>query len=277
MALNPAYAGINDMVCLGFDTRQQWVGIDGAPQTSVFHANAPVKPFGIPSGVGISLLSDNIGYDKDLGVNLIYSYKLTIGDGKLGIGLNAGLVNEAIKGAEWRPPVQTEGDDAIPKDGESAFGFDMGVGTFYKTNNLFAGFSVKHLVCPALKFDQASTQLRMHFYFTGGYSLQLPNPAVELQPSAFVASDGKSSQVTLNTNIVYNKKFWGGVSYRIGDAITGMIGLEIFNSVRLCYSYDFSMTDIRKYNNGSHELTVSYCFNLKVEKPPQKFKSVRFL
>ena len=36
MAINPGYAGINEAVCLNAAHRQQWVGIDGAPVTSVF-------------------------------------------------------------------------------------------------------------------------------------------------------------------------------------------------------------------------------------------------
>lgn len=277
MSFNPGFAGISNMVCIGLDTRQQWVGIDGAPQSTVFHANTPFRPFGIPGGIGINLLSDNIGFDKDLAIAIAYAYHIPIGEGKLGIGFNAGLLNKALNGAQWKPPVQTEGDNAIPKDGESAFGFDMGLGTFYETDNLFAGFSVKHLVSSKMNFDQASTQARMHYYLMAGYKMHLPNPAIEIQPSALVASDTKNSQVTFNTNIVYNQKFWGGIAYRLGDAVIGMLGLEIFNGIRVTYSYDFSMTDLRKYNSGSHEFSVAYCFRMKVEKTPQKFKSVRFL
>lgn len=277
MALNPGYAGISNMICLGLDARQQWVGINGAPQTTVFHANTPFRPFGIPGGLGISLMSDNIGFDKDLAIALSYAYHITVGEGKLGIGVNAGLLNKALNGAQWKPPVQLEGDNAIPKDGESAFGFDMGAGTFYETNNLFAGFSVKHLVSSKLNFDQAASQPRMHYYLMAGYKMQMPNPAIEIQPSAFVSSDARNSQVTFNANIVYNQKFWGGIAYRLSDALTGMLGLEIFNGIRITYSYDFSLSDLRKYNSGSHEFSLAYCFRMKVEKTPEKFKSIRFL
>ena len=75
----------------------------------------------------------------------------------------------------------------------------------------------------------------------------------------------------------YNKRFWGGVSYRAGDAIVGIVGLELFNGVRIGYSYDFTTSRISKYSSGSHEITVGYCFDLSLDKSPQKYKSIRFL
>ena len=89
--------------------------------------------------------------------------------------------------------------------------------------------------------------------------------------------DGKANQIYLNTNVRYNKRFWGGVSYRGGDAIVGILGVELFNGVQVGYSYDFSITKIGKYSSGSHELTIGYCFDLSLDRTPQKYKSIRFL
>ena len=71
--------------------------------------------------------------------------------------------------------------------------------------------------------------------------------------------------------------FWAGVSFRAGDAMTGIIGFELFNGVRIGYSYDFTTSDIGNYSSGSHEFTVGYCFSLSMDKTPQKYKSIRFL
>ncbi|MCX6262018.1 MAG: type IX secretion system membrane protein PorP/SprF, partial [Bacteroidia bacterium] len=108
-------------------------------------------------------------------------------------------------------------------------------------------------------------------------NIQLPNPSFELLPSVFVYSDGKVLQASINALVRYNKKVWGGVSYRAGDALIGMIGFELYNGVRIGYSYDFTLSDIRKTSNGSHEFMVNYCFDLNLGKSPMKYKSIRFL
>ena len=60
-SFNPGSTGSSEMICLSGVNRQQWVGFPGAPSVSHFNVNAPVKPFGLSSGIGLSILSDNLG------------------------------------------------------------------------------------------------------------------------------------------------------------------------------------------------------------------------
>ena len=76
---------------------------------------------------------------------------------------------------------------------------------------------------------------------------------------------------------MYNKKFWAGVSYRVGAAVVGMIGIDILNGVKIGYSYDFDTSALISYPKGSHEIMVGYDFTLGIEKTPQKYKSIRYL
>ncbi|NMD03750.1 MAG: type IX secretion system membrane protein PorP/SprF [Bacteroidales bacterium] len=84
-------------------------------------------------------------------------------------------------------------------------------------------------------------------------------------------------QATVTSLVRYNKKVWGGVSYRAGDSVIGLIGIELFNGIRIGYSYDFPLSDVRKSTYGSHEFMVNYCFDLSFGKSPMRYKSVRFL
>jgi type IX secretion system PorP/SprF family membrane protein len=119
--------------------------------------------------------------------------------------------------------------------------------------------------------------LARHYYATAGYILQLPNPALELLPSFFALSDGRTIQFSATSLIRYNKKAWAGVSYRPGDAVVGIAGIELFNGIRVGYAYDFPTSDIRKNTSGSHEFMVNYCFSLSMGKSPMRYKSIRFL
>jgi len=283
-SVNPAYVGSSDMISLSLINRQQWVGFDGAPGTTFFQANAPVNPFGIKSGVGLSIMNDRIAFNQDLAIDAYYAYRLDIGQGTLGIGFNIGLINKALDaswdipgelGTDFTPP---ENDPAIPDEKESRMAFDLGFGLFYNTENLYFGLSTAHLNQPKIKYvDKNASYISRHYYAVAGYRLQMPNPAFELLPSVILKTDGKVNQIDASAIVRYNKKFWGGVSYRAGDAFIGIIGIEMFNGVRIGYSYDFTTSDIGNYSDGSHEFTVGYSFSLSREKTLQKYRSIRFL
>ncbi len=281
MAYNPGVAGTSSMICATVLNRQQWIGFKGAPSTTYFHVSAPVSPFNINSGVGLLVESDNIGFDKDINISGVYSYIASVGKGKLGIGVNFGMLNKTLSPEWYIPPgdnfTPVTGDPLIPEIKESYVAFDAGLGLYYSTDKYYAGLSVTHLNQPKIKFSKGIPYVSRHYYITAGYILQLPDPSLELIPSVFGYSDGKIVQFTANTLVRYNKKVWGGVSYRSGDAIIGMIGFELYNGLRIGYAYDFPVSDISKNTSGSHEFIVNYCFELSMGRSPMKYKSIRFL
>jgi type IX secretion system PorP/SprF family membrane protein len=105
----------------------------------------------------------------------------------------------------------------------------------------------------------------------------MPNPVFEVLPSVFLQSDGRATQLTMNVNVLYNKKMWGGVSYRTGDAVVAMLGLQLINGLRIGYSYDFQTSEIRTNTGGTHEVMIKYCFNVSLQHEPKSYKSIRFL
>jgi type IX secretion system PorP/SprF family membrane protein len=281
LTYNPGIAGTSGMICATAINRQQWVGFKGAPSTTVFNISAPVSPFKIKSGVGLLVESDNVGFDKDINLSASYSYLMDIGPGKLGLGLNLGMLNKTLT-PTWEIPggdshTPAAGDPLIPENKESYVAFDAGLGIYLNAEKYYAGLSITHINQPKIKFSKGTPYVSRHYYFTAGYTLQLPNPSLELLPSLFGFSDGKVTQFTITSLIRYNKKAWGGVSYRAGDALIGIIGFELFNGIRLGYAYDFTLSDISKNSSGSHEFMVNYCFDLSLGKSPMKYKSIRFL
>lgn len=281
LSYNPGISGISGMICATALNRQQWVGFKGAPSTTVFSVSAPITLFRINSGVGLIVKSDNTGFDKDISLSGTYSYLMDFGLGKLGLGLTFGILNKALT-PNWQIPAgdahtPVSGDPLIPENKESYVAFDAGIGAFYRTDNYYAGLSITHINEPKIKFSKGTPYVSRHYYFTAGYTIQLPSPSFELLPSLFALSDGKVTQLAINTLVRYNKKVWGGVSYRAGDAITGMIGVELYNGIRIGFAYDFPMSDIRKSTSGSQEFIVNYCFDLSLKKSPMRYKSIRFL
>ena len=282
MAVNPGYAGSLGMLSAAVLNRQQWMGFEGNPKTTMASVHMPVKPFGFPSGVGLTFMDDQLGFEKNMTINLNYAYRMELGEGSLGIGISAGLLSKALDG-KWTIPdsemhIPATQDPAIPDGTEAGMGFDMGLGLFYHTENFYSGLSATHLFQPTVDYGlSAKVDMKRHYYLSAGYNIQLSNPLLELEPSLFAKFDGATFQLDVNARVIYNKRFWGGVSYRLGDAVVVMGGLELSNGLRLGVAYDFTTSAIGAYSYGSVEFMLSYSLEVGGDKLSQKYRSVRFL
>jgi type IX secretion system PorP/SprF family membrane protein len=287
VSINPGSAGSTDMISTHAILRQQWVGMPGAPQDLVINMDAPFKLFKAHHGVGLSISDDKLGFNDDINLSLSYAFQFQLGNGKLGLGLSGSFINRKLD-PEWiflNTPQSNENDGAIPTGKQSKNVFDLGVGLFYRTDDIYVGISSTHLREGEFTYQKSSTpgssestdKLVRHYYLTAGYTMQMANPAFELLPSMMLQSDLSATKIDLNATVMYNKKFWAGVSYRVGAAVVGMIGIDILNGVKIGYSYDFDTSALDNVSKGSHEIMVGYNFTLGIEKTPQKYKSIRFL
>jgi type IX secretion system PorP/SprF family membrane protein len=114
-----------------------------------------------------------------------------------------------------------------------------------------------------------------HYYVMAGYAYDA-GTLLQIKPSILAKTDAASTQLDINLLADYNNQFWGGVSYRLQDAIVALVGVK-FGSFRVGYSYDVTTSKIRGYSSGSHEIMLGYCFKPMDKKPTQKHHSVRFL
>ncbi|MCD6355108.1 MAG: type IX secretion system membrane protein PorP/SprF [Prolixibacteraceae bacterium] len=283
LGVNPGFAGAENAINGLILNRYQWEGFKGAPKTLVFSVDAAVDVFGAPGGLGLNVISDQLGFEKNALINANYAYKKPVTIGTLGIGLSVGLFSKSINGV-WKVPegdlgiyTQPGSDPAIPTGEVSQMAFDVGFGLYLTSNHYYLGASVTHLNQASIKYaDLASTYLSRHYYLTGGYNIKLPDPLFELRPSFLLKSDLAGWQLDINANVVFDKRFWGGISYRVNDAIALLMGIELKNGLRVGYSFDLVTSVIGRYGYGSHEIFISYSVDLEKNRN-QKYKSVRFL
>ena len=281
LTVNPGYAGSNDAVNGLLLNRYQWSGFDGAPKTLLFSVETTTNIFGGASGVGLNIISDELGYEKNVLVNLNYAYHTTTSLGDLGIGASFGVFNKAITG-DWEIPETgyhtVAGSDKLIPEGEvSQIAMDAGFGLYLDSKDYFAGFSVTHLNEAKIEFsDFAYTFFVRHYYLSAGYNISLSNPLFELRPSVFSKSDLASTQIDFNIDLVYNKRFSGGLSYRIDDAVVILIKVEMLNGLNIGLAYDITTSALGRYGYGSQEIFLRYSLKL-VKGRLRKYKSIRFL
>jgi len=281
-AYNPGFAGTNNEISATAINRQQWAGFDGAPNTMGFSVEGLLKPFGVKSGIGVNLVQDKQGLNTSFQLEAAYSYRTELAGGKLGIGLSLGLINLVAKG-EFKAVDGAEQDMAIPPLDQPKSAFNMNFGAFYKASNYYVGLSSTRLNEGNFKFvnqegnDILLDYLKRHYYLTGGYRFRTKNPLIEIQPSSIIRFDGRTMQADINALGYYNKKFWGGLGYRIGANAIIIAGLELINGIKLSLAYELTTSKMIKGSPNTFEVLIQYGFKLSMDKTPDRYRSVRFL
>jgi len=279
LTVNPGYAGNDGMITGTILNRYQWVGIEGAPKTLVFSAGGATDLFGINSGIGLNVISDELGFYKNISVSFDYAYRRKTGIGDLGVGPSFGFYNMSITPV-WHfpdnPAYGNEGESGIPKQA-SKLAIDLGFGVYLKSNTYFIGASVTHINRATIILgDQASTVLARHYYVSGGYNISLRDPLFELEPAIYFKTDGVAYQADFTANLVYKKRFSAGLNYRIQDAVGVLLGFELNNGLRIGYAYDIMTSALAAFGSGSHEFYLGYSLDLGKNRS-KKYKSVRYL
>jgi type IX secretion system PorP/SprF family membrane protein len=280
LSFNPGFTGIDGKICATGIFRQQWSGFTGSPQTILFNAHGPVNL--LRGGVGLSVFHDKIGFFSDTYARLSYSYHLNIPsiNGKLGIGLSAGLVSKALN-PTWVAIDPVSSDNVIPDAGVSQSTYDIAFGLYYKGPDFYVGLSSTRLTESDL--SNMDYNNKRHYHVIAGWEKQL-NTDWMINPYTLIKSDIAATQFDIGARVVYGNMVWLGLNYRLKDAIMPMLGYQMPlggknmpGMIRIGYSYDITTSQIKQYSNGSHEIMLNYCFNL--QKPPTRTvtKTVRFL
>ena len=179
LPINPGYAGSSEAICATLLYRNQWVGFTGAPKTMLLSVEGPVKF--LRGGLGLTVVSDKLGADKTFRAKLAYAYKVDIGPGQLGIGIQGGIINKTIEGSQFNSFIPKDQDNAIPDNNESDMTSNFAFGLYYNTDILYFGISSSQLLESEVNYPVVDITLKRHYYLTAGYTVRL-TPALELMP-----------------------------------------------------------------------------------------------
>jgi len=266
--LNPAYAGSRGDLSIGLLGRTQWVGIDGAPDTQTLNIHSAV---GNHVGVGLSAIHDQIGPLEESNVSLDFSYTIPMSESaNLAFGVKGTYT--FIEMGKVNPLYE---DNAFLGERKDNYG-DIGAGAYYYTDKFYLGLSVPNILedysysIEDLVIQDISDE--MHFFGTLGYVFDLNNN-LKFKPSAMLKFvQGSPISVDLNGSLFINELFEIGLSWREGDSVDALLGVQASPSVRIGYAYDYTLTNLSDYNSGSHELML--LFDLDFSK--KNIKSPRF-
>ncbi|MBR0176650.1 MAG: PorP/SprF family type IX secretion system membrane protein [Bacteroidales bacterium] len=283
--INAGYAGLSEGVNILGLYRQQWAGFvdnDGnevAPQTFLLTGDVPIPA--IRGGVGLSIMQDKLGFENNINVGIGYSYHLDLGGSTLGIGVAGTLLNRSVNFSSLNPNVAN--DPLITGLGEeSAMLFDFNAGLFWQIpESFYIGVSVVNVLESMTKAlnDQSESSASFvtdrTFYAVAGYPFQFEDlPTFTFIPSVGVMSDIASTQVNASFKVLFRDVFTLGANYRPQESVGLMAGFKI-KDFHVGYSYDINT--MGSGIPGSHEIALSYCFKLDLDRTPRDYRSVRYL
>lgn len=234
-------------------------------------------------GVGMTFISDRIGFMKTTTVKGALNLRIPVKGqfGYFAIGVEGGSTSFAYENPKfvWID----DGDPRIPTSSGSQSKADFGVGVYYNQSkflnvleNFYVGASYNHLNAPkyAFQVDMAGggkgnvdVDLVRYFYLTSGADWILPNRNWKLEPAVLVKYNPKL-QLDLSMTALRANSLRMGLGYRTAaDALSVIVGYER-GQLQVGYSYDITLTKIRKVSDGTHEIFVKYCFPISFPPPP---------
>ena len=268
--VNPAYAGSKDNFSFGFLYRQQWSGLDGAPETFTGFGHTRV---GDKVGLGLSVISDKLGPIQENNIYADFAYTLNLGgEHRLALGLKAGVTMHDIGLADLE---LIDPNDPFYQENINTATPNVGAGFFYYTDKYYFAASVPNIL-NSTHIDANGNKIgseSSHYFVTGGYVFGV-SENFKLKPSFLVKSafDAPTS-FDANLNFLFYDRFEIGGSYRLDDSFSGMVNFAITPSLRVGYAYDAVTSDIKNVAPASHEVFLLFDLNLprKISKSPRFF------
>lgn len=259
--LNPAVAGIHDYYQIRTNHRFQWTGMTDAPMTNSISFYGPHSKMDM--GYGGTIYTDITGPTSRTGISGSYGYNVAINrDMRISMGLSLSMLQYRVDGTQLNP--KDESDMYLQGVVSTSYVPDAGVGVYIYGDGFYAGLSAAQLLNNKVKiFDEKTSlnRLKSHFYLTGGYRFELNRDWI-IEPSAIVkATAPRQIRFEVTGKVEWKEMVWLATSYRFHEAISIIIGYNYDDKFYFGYAYDIGITDLRKYNLGSHELMIGYRFN----------------
>jgi type IX secretion system PorP/SprF family membrane protein len=278
--INPAVAGTEDFIDVKLGYRTQWVGFDAAPKTMYLTAHSTIgKEFssghghhkgehGYWHGLGGYIYSDQTGPISRNGFYGTYAFNVAVAKKvRLSIGAAFGVKQFSFDPNGFQKNI-TDGGDQLIEGAYNEVVPDLNLGTWIYNKDFYFGISAYQMLQSEVSFEGVYeeahngtfTRFNSHYYMTGGIMMPISRELTLVPSLMFKYVNPSPPSLDLNAKLLYDDRFWGGISYRVGDAFSVIGGVVVNKKLEISYSYDLTTSAIREFSSGSHEVIVGYRF-----------------
>lgn len=298
-AINPSLSGIDDFWKINVGYRQQWSGLEGAPEVYFLSFNGVFKKPDIrmnsvrisrpeayeeletdeayrrrmrKHGLGGFVSQMEMGQFRITTGLATYAYHLPLNRKlNLSVGVAAAFTSNGFNQHEYNP--RTTNDQVykalIAGDINQTY-MDLNIGTTLYGKSFYLGYSATQLVMARTSSSDefADPTTYINHYGMLGYQLNLSRQVI-LQPSLLIRyNELNDANFDANVKLRFDDLIWAGVSYRNKQAVAGMFGLVVNKRVTLGYAYEQSTGEFNIQNNGTHEVVLGIRLNNKYGRMP---------
>lgn len=276
--LNPAIAGAEGYTAVNITAREQWIGFRDAPgtyalsyQTRILRNSYISKSSSVRKrmryssrsgkvGLGGYVFSDRNGAVEKTGMKFSYAYHIFFGNSQLSMGVS--LTAMQLRLDDDKIILDDENDNIWINARGTAFIPDADIGVYFDTPDYYVGFSADQLMESIIKLgDTGYDQYRQerNYYVMGGYDIGLSDYLVLTPSTLLKLSDNGTFQGDFSAKLYFDQTYWGGLTYRTGNALIVMAGLRIDKFI-FGYAFDVSFGSIMRNSFGSHEFIFAAKF-----------------
>ena len=305
LAFNPAYAGTHGYLSSAVLVRDQWLSWGkgrnsyggGAPMTYTASVHSPAWT---NVGLGGFLSQDQYGASRFTSLELSYAYRFQLTEAvKLSLGLQGGLTHQGYDYSGLH--VKDGGDGTFDDLSGSGLRPNAGAGAYVYTDRFYLGASVPRVFeSRMMDFGEDASQSDIdvartyrHLYIATGAALPIRNDDIVFKPSVLLKGVGwlgdftASSQgvdvvrvpteIDVDLSFLFNEVLWVGASFRTAvdyvldgesshDSADLWTAFYFKNGLRVGAAYDYSLTRLQQFGNGSAEIMLGYDLNFAPDK-----------
>lgn len=256
--LVPAHSLLDPSPSAALLTRRQWVGIEGAPRTTIFTGALPLP--GINASAGAFVALDEVAVEKRTEVNFFFAKAAQLSERNyFSVSLNGGVNTYKATYSSLDPRDQSYRDDIQETTGIVGLSLML-----YNPEKYYIGFSLPRASVRAI--SSGSEEDRRNWkntcYISGGY-LQPLNEIFTFKPALLVSySKDQRTQFDVSATIYWMEQLGVGVNYQASREVSGMLSYTHKHRITVGYSYTLAgnAAEVSGMSDGSHELMLRYRF-----------------
>ena len=265
--LSPSYAGLINPNTISLDHRIDWAGIDGGPRTYQLSYHNRIMD---KMGVGGRFIYDKSDIFKQMTFLGTYTYEVNVTEGHIiNFGLSIGLFSNSIDlGKYFNDPAFID-DNALTMGTEKAkIKFTSDISALYRFNNLEAGIYFSSLMFGESAYENPDLVYKplMNYLVHAAYRYDI-DETWSVKPYLLLRGGQNAPiQVELLGHVNYTERIWGNLLFRSSGVFGIGFGGEVYNGIRLNYSYTMS-SSVALNTFGGHQISLAFNLNSLVKGP----------
>ncbi|WP_299536720.1 PorP/SprF family type IX secretion system membrane protein [Ulvibacterium sp.] len=253
---NPAAFGLNDRIEFRSNFRNQFSGIEQAPETLGLYLGLPLNE---RIGIGATLISDKVFIESTTSVFASFAYGVQLDRWTwLHFGVQAGGTSVNI---DFNSLDQAM--DPVFAQNVDDFNPNVGAGIYLKGMDYYVSLSSPKLLASDRIDDDSGVltvaRSRPQFYLSGGYHFALSDNIV-FTPSTLLRFSNEETIADITAAFKILDTLEVGANYRIDRAFGGLLYLTVQEWLEVGYAYETNSGAINTSEEGTHEIGFTLKF-----------------